>query len=865
MYRRNHITRFFITGMMLVLLITGTLGKKAYADSKVSISDIMQLTGIMADTDGNFIPKNKYVTREEFSQLLIQASTYAKDVKSINVLKLFKDVPKNDSKAPYIQLAVMKGYMSGYLDGTFKPDRAVTLKDAVYGMLQILGYTKADFSGNLSVARFDKSKELGLGKKLSLSETDKITKKDCEILFYNLLNAKQKSGDIYGKALGYSYKEDGTIDYDAMLTGTKKGPYITNQGWEKKLVHKLSDYTIMNENEEISASDIQAGSIVYYSEKAKKIWIYTDKVYGIIDNITFNQGEPQDLSIDGTLYTIEKPKDMKEQLQAADISKGMPAVLLLGQDDKVSRVYPMKSLIAGASLQQQVPFSLTKAAIYKNDKNASVQDMNRSDVIYYSTDLKTVWAFDKKIYGTLDNITSVQGEPQELTIAGTAYPVENSKTIKQSIKDSSIKAGMPVVLLFGWNDKVTQIMPINGLVAEDNWEDKLSFAPNMGTVYKNGVSVSASIIKDMDVIYYSNELKTIWVYDSKVYGNLQSVSTDISAPTSISVAGKSYDLKLIPANTSNNTVSGTYDLSENAWGERLRENGINSGDSIVLLFGYNGNVADIRKVEKMPVTITGYVLSIDEKLVKNENKESTVKKVIKIVDTQGIVREFPCNEIISVGSVVEVNFKDGKPVITTITNLNIPSGLTLKTVAADAGIIGVNGSDYSKIKALNLKETGWDSSNVIYFRLNSAGEITDLILRNITECFYQYGILKKVALPEYGGDLQLVFDMNGKETTMDMLSPTWDLNLGPKALLIEDNNLKDMKTLKGVRISYISGSQANTGDAVYWIADDVTVYFYKSGTYYKGSMDDITNFANYKVNGYMVQQQGPIHIIVISD
>jgi hypothetical protein len=285
----------------------------------------------------------------------------------------------------------------------------------------------------------------------------------------------------------------------------------------------------------------------------------------------------------------------------------------------------------------------------------------------------------------------------------------------------------------------------------------------------------------------------------------------------------------------------------------------------VLLFGYNGNVADIRKVEKMPVTITGYVLSIDNKLVKNENMESTIKKVIQIVDTQGIVREFPCSDTIPVGSVVEVNFKDGNPVITMITSFNMPSGLTLKTVADDAGIIGVNGSDYSKITTLTLKETGWDSTNVIYVRLNSAGEITDLILRNITECFYQYGILKNVSLPEYDGDLQLLFDINGKETSIAMFSPTCNLNPGPKALLVEDNKLKDVKALNGVRISYISGRQANTGDAVYWIADDVTVYFYKDGTYYKGSTDDITNFTDVKVYGYMAQQQGPIHIIVISD
>jgi hypothetical protein len=92
-----------------------------------------------------------------------------------------------------------------------------------------------------------------------------------------------------------------------------------------------------------------------------------------------------------------------------------------------------------------------------------------------------------------------------------------------------------------------------------------------------------------------------------------------------------------------------------------------------------------------------------------------------------------------------------------------------------------------------------------------------------------------------------------------------EYNPGPKAIQIVDNELKDMQNLNEVRIAYISGKQANTSEAVYRIADDVLVYFYKNGEYYSGSLEDISNFDGRHVNGYMKQLQGPIRVIIVTD
>ncbi len=871
MKRLKHAICMTLTCLVLGMLISGVSRIESHAETKDKTSDIITLTGITRDKKGDFIAKKKYVTREEFAQMLVQASSYVGEVEKTNQVKLYKDVSKKSNKAAYIQISASKGYMRGYLGGMFKPSKAITLKEAIYGTLGLLGYTNEDFTGNFSNARYEKYKELGLSKNITCSETDKLTAKDCENLFYNLLNSKQKSGEIYCKTLGYSLNDDEEIDYQALLDKKTKGPYLVNKGWEKELSAKLSSYNIFLNNEKITGADINDYSIVYFTDNVKKIMVYNEKEYGNLDNITFNESEPQELMVSGTTYTVENPKKMKEILKNTSIREGVFVVLLFGRDGKVAYILPINSAIAESNWQNKLSFDIKEGTIYKNDKRTISSAIENYDVIYYSKELKTVWAFDKKVFGSLDSIVLNQGEPKELTVTGTNYTVENPKEMKKVFKTASIRNGKPVVLLFGWDNKVSNALPLSCVVAENNWQDQLAFDLNQGIIFKNGIKSTSDNIESNDVIYYSKELNTIWVYGKKAYGVLESISPNVSAPEQIIVAGKTYDLGSLSIDAINNGDTNSENLVENEWGNSIRKNGIKEGDNVVLLFGYNGKIADIYPVEKMPISIVGYVLSVDNKVVKNENQESLVKQVIRICDTEGVIREFPCtdNTIIK-GTVVEVTFQYGVAIITrkdisASTNLSDIAG---KKITEEARIIEVREQSYSKVSVAELNESKWSERSVIYCKLNSNGEITDLILRSTTDSLYQYGLLKKIVFPneeEGSTSIQITVDINGTETIYEMDNSSWSMKLGPKAVRIEENKMKEIQELKEVRIAYISGKQANAGDAVYRIEDDVQVYFRKNGEYYRGTVDDITKLNNYYMYGYMKQNQGSIGVIVVDN
>ncbi len=864
--RTKYIFKLVLMNMLAVMLAFGFFTSDAKAETSNNVSAIIDLTGIMRDSSGNSVIGSKYVTREELAQMLVQASPYVQDVKGTNKLKLFSDVQKDSKKGVYIQIAVTKGYMSGYLGGKFKPENTVTLKEAVYGTLGILGYTNDDFTGKLSDARYEAFKEAGLSKNLACGEADKLTKKDCEILFYNLLNAKQKSGTIYATVLGYSVKSDNEVDYQSILTKKSKGPFIAEAGWEKKLSGKLSSYTILLNDKKASVKDIKNNCIVYYADQAKKIWAYNRKIYGMLESITFEQDQPQQLSVAGSSYVVEKPQIMKDSLRTDGIQKGTMVILLLGRDNKVSGILPIKTALASDNLTKLGSLKLKNATVYKNESEAVVKDLHKNDVVYYSTKLNTVWAFDKKIYGILDSITWNNTDAQALTVAGTSYSVQNASEMKKEIKKASIQSGDPVILLFGWDEKVAKVVKLSSVVAEGIWENDMGFDIGRSTIYKDGVKIKGSEIENSDVIYYSKELQTLWVYRKKAYGVLNSGSPKLSLPESVNVAGVTYKLDQIPVNFSATTTGNAEDLMEYAWGKRLQDNGIKEGDNVVILFGYNGKVADIRKADKMPVSFAGYVLSVDKKVVTDEKQNSSVSQVIHVIDTEGITRDFQCTDnSIAKGMVVEVNFKDGTPVITkaTVSSSSVPNNITSYSLSGDARILDVKDQSFSQLTKNELRESNWNASNVLYYKVNSSNEITDLILNNASNALYQYMVFNTPTSAGNNNGVQLNVITNQGAKTLALDTYSWDINPGPKAVEIENGTIKDLKNLDKFRISYISGKQANADNTVYRIADDVLVCFYKNGEYYKGSFDDIATTKSSYIYAYMLQSQGPVQIIIV--
>ena len=95
------------------------------------------------------------------------------------------------------------------------------------------------------------------------------------------------------------------------------------------------------------------------------------------------------------------------------------------------------------------------------------------------------------------------------------------------------------------------------------------------SVIKNGSTSSFANIKKNDIVYIRGTLSTVFVYSKKVSGVYQSATPNMDSPESVTVGGNQYKIESTTAFS------------------KLSQGGYKKGDSIVLLLGRDGGVADV--------------------------------------------------------------------------------------------------------------------------------------------------------------------------------------------------------------------------------------------------------------------------------
>ncbi len=108
---------------------------------------------ISSDNGGKYSVKDD-MSRAELCSVIVKAYNLTKED---GVSKKFSDIEKNEYK-DYIEIMVSNGYMSGYPDGTFKPDKKVSRAEIASILNDVLGRPKAieelkKMNGNLVIPK----------------------------------------------------------------------------------------------------------------------------------------------------------------------------------------------------------------------------------------------------------------------------------------------------------------------------------------------------------------------------------------------------------------------------------------------------------------------------------------------------------------------------------------------------------------------------------------------------------------------------------------------------------------------------------------------------------------------------------------
>lgn len=327
-----------ITALVLGLALALSLQMPAGAAAQVSedtVTQVVTAIGIMNGDGSGDLNLSANVTRAEFAKMLVSASSLKDSTAAVSNVSPFKDVPYTHWAASYVKTVVQQGWMSGYLDGTYRPDQTITLEEAETAILKLLGYTNSDFPGAFPYGQVSLAQSLKLDENVRAQMGQAVTREDCMYLMYNLMNTKNKEGVLYCTTLGYDADVNDEISITSIINDSMTGPIIAGGNGDVGSV-PFTPAAVYRNGVKTEVSAIQQYDVLYYSTTMNTVWAYDNKVSGTYEKAEPNSDYPTAVTVSGISYEIGNSTAAYQLSAVGTFHVGDTVTLLLDKDGKVA-------------------------------------------------------------------------------------------------------------------------------------------------------------------------------------------------------------------------------------------------------------------------------------------------------------------------------------------------------------------------------------------------------------------------------------------------------------------------------------------------------------------------------------------------
>lgn len=451
------------------------------------------------------------------------------------------------------------------------------------------------------------------------------------------------------------------------------------------------------------------------------------------------------------------------------------------------------------------------------------------------------------VYTVLNNdvLVYLNGKTQALDIASdtTAYKGSLKGTLSSFLPQ--VKQGDSISLYSNHlGDVEYVIIGAEKLKGPYTVKSASSLAENYGlaenTVFmRDGKLVSESQIAVNDIIYISSEMNLVWAYSKKVTGVFESALPNKDNVNSIILSGVTYNIE-----------------SSDAFNKLVTGGVCELGDTITLLIGKDGGIADVLTNSGDTVTSYGYLTGTGTKEYTRDNGNTYTSYYAKIATADGSELEYRTasdyKEIKS--SVVSVKISGEG---TKISRVSAPSlsglfdyeTMTLggMSVSDDVKIMDIMNTSvakaplYTVVYPQRLDQVFISSGKVLWYTKNQKGEIDTLFLDNITGDGYSYGLVTSVSgsyTCNVAGEIKVVAGGN----------TTYAVSAGSAARFTMSGNsvtsISALTKLDNKADSFTKG-QVTADGIVHYISDKVVCYRRTNvGQWQLVSLDDLVGKTN---------------------
>lgn len=328
----------------LVMPASATFSDVTDADMALDIAALQSMGVVNGYTDGSFRASNT-ITRAEFSSMIVKATDNESLISSASGTSPFTDVPTTHWAHDVVNVAYSLGYLNGNGDGTFSPDRTITVGEAVTVVLRILGYTTADIGYNWPTDHVAMAQSLGLLDDINKGAYDTLTRGDMVYLTMAMIQGETSTGSDYIYSICSNTIEDVIIlDNDAEdgYGGTGLLWFFANGTdfyYEQETT--IPDDFVFNCRGTLLLD--KSGTVIgFISNDEKTYTVDIDKV----DASGITNANGTTTSISSSAEMIFDDESMIYGSYFYKLENYASAILCYGDDGKVAMILPQNSLIA---------------------------------------------------------------------------------------------------------------------------------------------------------------------------------------------------------------------------------------------------------------------------------------------------------------------------------------------------------------------------------------------------------------------------------------------------------------------------------------------------------------------------------------
>ena len=463
-----------------LILSTFVTVKASYSDvakdedcylSSIRLADLGIISGY---DDGSFRPYNT-ITRAEFTKIVVCMMNKETEAKSSTNLTGFFDVDIASWYTHYIRYAVSRDILSGYADGSFRPNNTITLAEAVTILLRTAGYTEDEVGYYWPDNYISAANSLGLTSGIDLSPSDPLTRKYAAILVDRTLFAKP-SGSLAGantylETTGYTVLEDSVIlDSDAeggsvtVLSGNLKQNIASAYLSKTQIPVSAGDvynYAVIDKDGYLSTVCKSASGETLCSVSGTLNKLGDSSIeYTTIDGLkgAYNADSSFAIYYGSEKLTLSQAKGRISggtDITFYGSSYGIWNVAVVGSSDKLEPILAARSFSDSDLFIDGIHIDRTNLTVYRNGEASSLYDIKAGDVIYYNTKTNVMDVYAKKVTGTYYSAYPSKAYVEKVTVNGKEYEIGYSGATEYlNASSKAFEIGDKITLLLGKNDKI---------------------------------------------------------------------------------------------------------------------------------------------------------------------------------------------------------------------------------------------------------------------------------------------------------------------------------------------------------------------------------------------------------------------------